>query len=236
MLVRLLRGIAPRVAVTLVLGGAGAAAASEPDLAVLLRPDPALPTLERVEAIAARLGAPGHPGGVPREQLFGYTALTVDEMARRPLDQVVERWLFLYLHALAHQWGRTQILLDYLRRYQALVDAGSDPLDRNSAAYAVLRGLRSAAYGVDDAAPEKYQRLALVVRPGDQVSQLFSGLFAAVGNAGLTREAIEGARGELLGRADVLRARYAALREHTDPRKLARFPEAVRILEAKASD
>ncbi len=202
----------------------------------LLRPDPALPILASVEAMGLRATAGMQPAGAGMGDPFLRTQQLVELYRGGPVETMGTTPVF----ALAHQWGRVQILLDHLRRYDALLARPGDP-DWDGDLYRALRALRSASFGVDDDAPDKYARLAAALPSArffrsTHPSTLLTGLYTARGDVSASREQVAEARRQLRIRSLQLEDYARRLLARWQPQLLRQSPEAVRILESHASE
>lgn len=99
------------------------------DFNTLLQPNPNLPRFEDVETIG-RLAVQRLITAMPQltqtfltYDTFTVTSATVTIFTKFPIEQVAADPVFseIGLYCLAHQWGRTQIILDYVNRYDKLL-------------------------------------------------------------------------------------------------------------------
>lgn len=220
------------------------------DINTLLQPNPNLPQIEQVEIIGT-LAVQRLIAAMPKQthiflaiDTFTITSTMVTIFTKFPTEQVAADPVFseIGLYCLAHQWGRTQILLDYIYRYDKLLTQRYEELRRQKKAIAwsnFFYGLSSMSYGMSNADATPGQRLSNELglmrnQQAIQINQQLSEVYQQRSqNIEDLRLQIGQLKQQLISYSNFLK-RYVdwvlnEVREESE--KLS--PEAVRILEAK---
>lgn len=120
------------------------ATTSTTDLSALLEPDPRLPRKEHIEAIGVLAvqrvvaTAPQAAQILAPYDLNTVTASLITLLFRNPVEQLAANPTAFEIaaYSLAHQWGLTQITLDYVARYDRLLTVRYEDVKRKKAGMA----------------------------------------------------------------------------------------------------
>jgi len=229
-----------------------ACATTQPvDLNAFLVPDPRLPRLEHVELMATLAiqkvvaAAPGAAQALQAADSFAATSAFVTILFRTPIDQLAATpaAFEVALLSLAHQWGRTQIVLDYVSRYDKLLAARHEELKRKQRDIAwsnFFLGLSTVAYGISNAYTDPMQRLSNELglarnQQAMELNQKLSTLYESRGqNLEDTRLQLAQVKQTLISYSNLLEIYVRWLLSTARDRAERLSPEAVRILEVKA--
>lgn len=237
---------------TALLALSGCATIPSVDLTTLLQPDPRLPRKEHIEAIGTLAIqkvvalAPQAAQTLAAYDLNTVTASVVTIMFRSPPDQLVANSDIFEIatYALAHQWGLTQITLDYVVRYDRLITARYEDLKRQKASKAwsnFFFALSSMGYALSNtsAPPSLALSNQLGISHNQQAMQLNTLMADAYQQRMETVEELKLQIGrlkqELVSYSNLLEIYRGWLLKAQQDQKRDMIPDAKRILEAKAT-
>lgn len=221
------------------------------DLNTLLQPNPNLPRIEDVETIGT-LAVQRLIAAMPQltqtflaSDTFTITSVTVTIFTKFPIEQVAADPVFseIGLYCLAHQWGRAQILLDYINRYDKLLVQRHDELKQRKKDIAwsnFILGLSSMCYGMSNVYATPGQRLSnelglmrnlQVFQIGQQLSEVYQQRSQNIEDLRLQIGLL---KQQLISYSNFLKkyVDWVLIEVREESQKLS--PEAVKILEAKA--